>query len=375
MASNTAEVIIIGSGVIGCATAYYLAKQGISTIVLDKYMIGDGGSSRNGGGVRQSARDVRELPLAMYGVQNLWPTLSEELGCDVEYYKKGNLRLGKTEKHLEILDRLAANSKNAGLDVKMISGDEAREICPYMSEEVIGASWCPTDGHANPMKTNLAFYKRARELGARFITGEEVVEIRKVKGIAKEVVTKDNVYSGDRIVLAAGYESRPIANSVGIDIPMRRILLEALVTEIEPKMFEQMLGTAEADFYGHQTQHGSFVFGGSSALEDWSSEVNRSATTSITASCICRGIMKYFPVLSNSKIVRTWAGWIDECADKVPVISKIDDVPGLIVACGFTGHGFGICPSVGLTLSELVTDKNTTIDVSALKYDRFKAKI
>ena len=96
--SNVADVVIIGGGVNGCAAAYYLAKSGTkSVIVLEATnSIGHGGSSRNGGGVRQSGRDVRELPYAMYGIQNLWPTLSEELGVDTEYTQKGNLRMGKT---------------------------------------------------------------------------------------------------------------------------------------------------------------------------------------------------------------------------------------------------------------------------------------
>lgn len=137
-----ADVIIIGGGVIGCASAYYLKKAHPETsiLVLEREVIGHGGSSRNGGGVRQSARDVRELPLAMYAIENMWPTLSEELDMDVEYYKKGNLRLGKTEAHLKTLQALVDKSTAAGLDVRMISGDEAREICPYMSHEVIGAS-------------------------------------------------------------------------------------------------------------------------------------------------------------------------------------------------------------------------------------------
>lgn len=373
-AQNTADVIIIGGGVIGCASAYYLSKKGISCIVLEKNGIGHGGSSRNGGGVRQSARDPREIPIAMFGVKNLWPTLSEELGVDVEYYKKGNLRLGKTPEHLKTLGSLTQGGVNAGLDVKMITGDEARAICPYMSEEVIGASWCPTDGHANPMMTTLAFYKRARELGARFITGEAVLAIEKIKGKARRVRTTENTYEADTIILASGYESREIAHTVGIDIPMKKVLLEALVTEAQPKLFEQMLGTAEADFYGHQSKHGSFVFGGTSGLEDYTTDPNRSVTTSYTAPSVCRGIIKYFPMLKSAKIVRTWAGWIDECADKVPVISRVEEVPGLILACGFTGHGFGISPAVGTLLSELAAGEETSVDLSALRYNRFAAK-
>lgn len=374
--SNCADVVIIGGGVIGNATAYYLAKRGSSVIVLEKSdHIGNGGSSRNGGGVRQSGRDPRELPLAMYGIEHLWPTLSEELGVDVEYYKEGNLRLGKTEKHLEILSGLAERARKCGLDVTMISGDEVRQINPYLSEEVIGASWCPTDGHANPLTTTLGYYKRARELGVRFITGEDVIAIRKIKGKARQVVTPNNIYEGEHIILAAGLDSRKIAGTVGIDIPMSAAMLEALVTEAQPKMFTQMLGTAEADFYGHQSTHGSFVFGGSSGLEGVNKDNGTPINSSITAPCICRGIMKYIPRLADAKIVRTWAGWMDLCVDKVPIISPVEEVPGLILACAFSGHGFGIAPTVGTQLAQMVTEKKTDIDLTALRYDRFKAKI
>lgn len=373
---NNAEVIIIGSGVIGCATAYYLARKGVSVLVLDKdESIGNGGSSRNGGGVRQSGRDPRELPLAMYSVEHLWPHLSEELGINVEYHKEGNLRLGKTPKHREILQGLTDRAVACGLKVDMIDGRQVREINPYLSEEVTVASWCPTDGHANPLLTTLGYYRNARALGVKFITGEEVVEIQKVKGKARRVITKKNIYEGETIVVAAGYESRAITNTVGIDIPMSNVLIEALVTEAEPKMFSQMLGTADADFYGHQTDHGSFVFGGASGFEEVNQDNGTMATSSITTSCACRGIMKYIPRLADVKIVRTWGGYEDVCVDGIPVISKIDEVPGLIVACAFTGHGFGISPVVGQLLSQMAVGEETLLDMSEFRYDRFQPMI
>ena len=371
----TADVIIVGGGVVGCAAAYYLAKKGVKDVIVleASESIGHGGSSRNGGGVRQSGRDVRELPYAIYAVQNMWPTLSEELGMDVEYYQKGNLRLGKTEAHLKKLNALAANANKAGVTVHMVDGKEVKELCPYLSDEIIGASWCPTDGHANPLLTTLAYYRRALDMGVRFFTKAEVKELKKVKGkLRKVVLASGEVFEAETVIVAAGYESRYIARTVGVDVPMTRYFEEALVTEMQPHMFDIMLGTADADFYGHQAKHGSFVFGSESGLEEAIDMAPSNLQTSaLTLSAGCRAIMGYIPLLKDAKIVRTWGGWLDMCYDGVPVIDEIEEVPGLILACGFTGHGFGTAPSVGLMLAQMALGEETIVDISALRYNRF----
>ena len=374
--TKTADVIVIGSGVIGCAAAYYMAKKGMSVLVLDQdESVGNGGSSRNGGGVRQSGRDPRELPLAIYGVEHVWPTLSDELGVDVEYHKEGNLRLGKTETHKQILTGLTEKAVACGLNVRMIDAEEVRKINPYLSEEVTCASWCPTDGHANPLTTTLGFYKNARALGVVFHMGEKVVKLEKVHGKLRRVCTKTTVYEADQVLVAAGYASRFLTQTVGIDVPMREELIEALVTEAEPKMFPQMLGTADADFYGHQTNHGSFVFGGATGMESTVLDNGTNRTSSLTAPCICRGIMKYVPKLADAKIVRTWAGYEDLSIDGIPVISKVEEVPGLLLACGFTGHGFGISPVVGQLLAQLAAGETPMLSLQEFRYDRFHAVI
>lgn len=375
--SNTADVVIIGGGVVGCAAAYYLAKAGNTNVIVleGTKSIGHGGSSRNGGGVRQSGRDVRELPYAMYGIKYLWPTLSEELGVDVEYTQKGNLRLGKTEAHLEKLQTLAKNAQSVGLDVRMVDAKEVKEICPYLSDDIIGASWCPTDGHANPLTTTLGYYKRALEMGVRFYTDAEVTELRKVKGKVRKVILKDGtVFEGGTIILAAGYESRYIARTVGVDVPMTQLIDECLVTEMQPHMFDIMLGTAGADFYGHQAKHGSFVFGSDCGYEEVTdmTDPSKLMTNAMTLSASCRAIMGYVPALKDAKIVRSWCGWLDNAFDGVPFISKVDEAEGLILACGFTGHGFGTAPAVGLMLSQMVAGEDTVVDITPLRYDRFK---
>lgn len=375
---TTAEVIIVGGGVVGNAAAYYLAKRGVEVIVLEgSDSIGHGGSNRNGGGVRQSGRDVRELPYAIYGIKNIWPTLSEELGVDVEYVRKGNLRLGLNEDHIKILEGLTANAQGLGLDVTMVSAEEVKDICPHLSDQVVGASWCPTDGHANPMKTTLAYFKRARELGVTFISGAKVTAIKKIRGKARQVVVEDGtIFEGEHIILAAGYESRFVADSVGINIPMYPYFGSAIVTEAQPKMFDIMLGVATAEIYGHQCAHGSFVFGSGTGLEPTKKpDMDDLKLMSLEGSANCRGIMKYVPKLKDAKIVRTWGGWMDMTPDGVPVISPVEEVPGLIIACGMCGHGFGTAPAVGYMLSQMVVGEKTVCDLMPLRYDRFKSSL
>ena len=110
-------------------------------------------------------------------------------------------------------------------------------------------------------------------------------------------------------------------------------------------------------------------------MEVYNKDNGKNISNSLGASCTCRGIMKYFPALSDAKIVRSWTGYIDECADKIPVISPVEEVPGLYLACGFTGHGFGIAPGAAYNIAEMLTDGTPTVDMKEFRYDRFKAKI
>ncbi|MFV0527424.1 MAG: NAD(P)/FAD-dependent oxidoreductase [Lachnospiraceae bacterium] len=372
---RSADAIIIGGGVMGCASAYQLAREGLSVIVLEKNEICAGASGRNAGGVRQSARDVRELPLAMHAVKHVWPTLGEELGVDVEYVQKGNLRLGRTQAHIDKLQGLVDRNIKAGLNLEMVTGAKAREICPYMSEEVIGASWCPTDGYANPLVTTFGYYQRALEHGAVFITGITVTGLKKVRGAIKKVSTTEGEFAAEHVVLCAGYYSREIADTVGIEIPVEREDEEVFVTEQLPPMFDQVLGTAEADFYGHRTKHGSFLLGGVSGLQHFTSNHEGHPTEAYTAPSLVRAIIGFFPAFADVKIIRNWSGHFDTGVDGIPVVSNVDEVPGLTIACAFSGHGFGISPAVALAVKELVMQGvSTTIDISGLRYDRFKAK-
>lgn len=368
---NTADVIIIGAGIVGNSAAYYCAKKGYKTIVLEEEMIGHGGSSRNGGGTRASGRDLREIELAIYAQNNIWPNLKDELGVDPEYRQEGYLVCGYDDEHKADIIKRISDCAKVGLEMTLIEGDDLKQINPFLSEHVICAGWTPSDAVSNPLTATLGFYKRARELGVRFITGEKAVRINLIKGKARQVLTESgNVYEGGKIVVTAGYGGRKIINTVGLDVPIFKRLIEVIVTEPLPKMFHHMIG-GMSGFYGHQTDHGSFVFGDTSGRENCMAEVDGVYSTSYNPAHICQTIGMDIPELKTAKIIRTWSGWVDMSHDGVPILGKIPEIPNLLLNIGSSGHGFCPGPAVGYTLAQLVNEENTDVNISKLAYERF----
>ncbi|MDM8556817.1 FAD-binding oxidoreductase [Desulfococcaceae bacterium HSG7] len=367
--SVKADVVIIGGGVMGCAIAYHLAKQGLKPVVIEKADIGGEASGSNGGGVRQSARNLKEMPLAMESIR-LYGHLHEELDMDVEYVRKGNLRLCTSEEELETMRKSVENQKTVGLTLEMLDRRQVLEINPHVGDKVIGASFCATDGHVNPFLVTFGFFKRAKNLGARFHTHEEVKEIRLQKGRVAAVITDKNKFETDLVVNAAGVAGRLIANMVGLDLPMRPIFSEALITEAYPPLFQQMVGHAKGLFYGRQTAHGSFFWGGFVGTEQFIYRQGKPLFHYIGPT-ISKMVIDFFPVLKNLNVIRTWSGLIAQMSDGIPVLGLTEEVPGFVFTTGFSGHGFGLAPIIGRLLSELVMDCQTSLPISDFCYGRF----
>jgi sarcosine oxidase subunit beta len=364
-----ADVVIIGGGVMGCAIAYNLAKEGLKPAVIEKSDIGGEASGSNGGGVRQSARNLKEMPLAMESIQ-MYGSLHEKLGMDVEYVREGNLRLCTSEEELETMRQSLENQKKVGLELEMLDRQQVLEINPHVGDKVIGASYCPTDGHVNPFLVTYGFFKKSKSLGARFYTHEEAMEIRMQKGRVSGVVTDKNTFETDLVVDAAGIAGRKVANMVGLDLPMRPIFSEALITEAYPPLFKQMVGHAKGLFYGRQTVHGSFFWGGFVGTEQFIYREGKPLFHYI-GPAISQMVIDFFPVLKDLNVIRMWSGLIAQMSDAIPVLGFTQEVPGFVFATGFSGHGFGLAPVIGRLISELILDCKTSIPINDFCYGRF----
>lgn len=364
-----AEVVIIGGGVMGCAIAYNLAREGLKPVVIEKSDIGGEASGANGGGVRQSARNLKEMPLAIESIQ-IYRQLHEELGMDLEYTREGNLRLCTSEEELETMRTSVENQKAADLELEMLDRKQVLDINPHIGDKVLGASFCPTDGHVNPFLVTYAFFQKAKSLGARIFTHEEVKDIRLQKNKVSAVITDKQTIETDLVVNAAGVAGRSVANMVGLDLPMRPVFSEAMITEPYPPLFKQMIGHAKGLFYGRQTVHGSFFWGGFVGTEQFIHREGKPLFHFI-APAISNMVIDFFPVLKDVNVIRTWSGLIAQMSDAIPVLGFTEEVPGFVFATGFSGHGFGLAPVIGRLMCELIMDCQTSIPINDFCFGRF----
>jgi sarcosine oxidase subunit beta len=369
MMPEKANAVIIGGGVMGCSIAYNLAREGLKPVVIERADIGGEASGANGGGVRQSARNLKEMPLAIESIQ-IYGQLHEELGMDIEYVREGNLRLCTSEEELDTMRKSVENQKAANLKLEMLDRKQVLNINPYIGEKVLGASFCPTDGHVNPFLTTYAFFQKAKSLGARFITHEEVKEIRLQKNKVNAVITEKQTIETDLVVNAAGVAGRKVANMVGLDLPMRPVFSEAMITEPYPPLFKQMIGHAKGLFYGRQTVHGSFFWGGFVGTEQFIHREGKPLFHFI-GPAISDMVIDFFPILKNVNVIRTWSGLIAQMSDGIPVLGFTEEVPGFVFATGFSGHGFGLAPVIGRLICELIMDCQASIPISDFCFGRF----
>ena len=353
------DVIIIGGGVVGCAAAYYLAKRGVYATVLDAKEIGSGASSANVGGVRQTCRGPVERPLGLLATETIWPHLEEELDFDLEYKRSGRLIVFNDEYNEKIAQDMTAQDAEAGLDMRMVYGHDLRAINPYVAPGVYGAAYCVNDGHANPMRTTLAFYIRAQQMGAKFYRGQKVLSLKMSKGKLSQVITETDVFETERVILAAGFASREIMRSVGIDIPMLSSWAQLAVTEPLPPMFDMYFCVSNGCFQCQQHKNGQIVFGADGTYDMYDATYARAEVHDFSGPYFSRCIQEFLTGFEKVKVLRSWSGMLDMSWDAAFTISPVEEVPGLVVACGFTGHGFGISPATGYVLSQLAIGEKT----------------
>jgi sarcosine oxidase subunit beta len=250
------DIVIVGGGITGAATAYWLAVEGYEVELIEAHRIAAMGSGWSLGGVRQSGRDPAELPLARAAVA-LWPELAARLGGETEYRQRGNVRLARTPAEIEVIRTLVADQRALGLNLTFLPDNKSvREVAPALSEQVLAASLCPTDGHANPALTTETFAAAARRHGATIREGVSVTRVVAEAGRVTGVETSHGFVPAGTVVLAGGIHTPELLTPLGLTLPLTVTCVNVLQTAPLPPCFEQVFGVANADCAGRQQADG-----------------------------------------------------------------------------------------------------------------------
>ncbi len=360
------DAAVIGGGVIGLSIAYHLARLGLSVRLLEREDLGAGASGRTGGGVRQSARLAPELPLARKSVER-FARFSEEFGHDIEYVREGNLRLVEYREHFRAMESAVRTQRDQGLDVTFLSHTGAvLKAAPFLNPQaVLAASYCPTDGHANPLRVVFALAERARFLGVKISTGAWVRRVAPKNGRWAIEVTGEEVAAG-RVVLAAEMGSIPLAARLGVNLPIEPMRIQSFITEPMPRLTGFVFGTATADLFLRQTARGNFHYcGGYMAATD-DLEVEPVSLAQATAH-----VIRLIPFLGRTSLIRTWGGVDGATKDKIPIIDRLGPHRKAYVAAGFCGHGFALAPTVGELVAREMATGRTNPELEPFRLGRF----
>lgn len=370
------DVVIIGGGISGTAAAYELARLGVPVTLVEQGSLASMASGWTLAGVRQSGREAPEIPLAMAAVER-WGYLTEELGADVEYRRNGNLRLIMDEDARPATERRIAAENALGLKVEYLPDNRAlREVAPALAEWIPGASFCPTDGHANPTAAVSAFAAAAQRLGAKILTETRVEGIEVAGGKVQGVRTTEGILPADVVVVAAGIYSNALTSPLGITIPYELYRVSVIQTTPLPPHLAQVLGTSAADFAGRQQVDGRFRFtdGGMHwphKLEDLTDGYEPVMPTLQAVSRAITSAVSLVPALETARIARVWGGLVDITPDEIPVIERSQEIDGLVMAAGFSGHGFCLGPVTGQILRDLVVEGETPYPIEPFRRNRF----
>ncbi len=361
------DVAIIGAGIVGCAAAYYLAKQGLRVVVLEKDPgVGLQASGRNGGGVRQHGRKAA-LPLAMASVR-LWATLAEELESDLEYSRTGNLNITLDETTAAAFEREIKWEHDHGLnEVRMLTPAECHEMLPGMMAHIVAGKFCPTDGIASPMLVPAAFARAGIKRGVKFMLNAPVKGLLQQGSKVCGVKTEREDIEAQAVINAAGPWAARFNTMAGCPIFIGPGRSQLLITERLPRQYIPSWVSVRGFGYMRPTASGNLVLGtGGGRNDDYSRHVDY-PSAALHAETWCQ----FLPWLKDISIIRIFSGITEYTPDSEPYIGAVPGAQGLYVAAGFHAEGFCPGPMVGKILAELITGNEPSVSLEPFRPDRF----
>jgi glycine/D-amino acid oxidase-like deaminating enzyme len=417
---ETADAVVIGAGIIGVFTAYYLARRGLKVALIEKGRVGAEQSSRNWGWCRQQNRDARELPMATKSLA-LWEQFSADSGERTGFRRCGLLYLSNDDEELATWARWRDFARTVGVATQVLSAAEANERARSTGKAWKGGVFSPTDGTADPSKAAPAVARALMALGGTVHQECAARGVELTGGRLSAVVTEKGTIRSKVAVLSAGAWASSFCRQLGIRFPQSSVRQSSMAVSAGPGELPDALHTTAVSLTrrgdGGQTiaisgrarvditpQMLRFspqflpmfarrwrnlapgglegIRSGHESLARWrldqptpmervrilDPKVDESAVRLMYARAV-----ELVPAINERTITAKWAGYIDSTPDGVPGIGETSKVPGLILAAGFSGHGFGIGPGAGHLIADLVTAAQPIVDPAPLHPDRFHA--
>jgi glycine/D-amino acid oxidase-like deaminating enzyme len=360
------DILIIGGGIVGTSAAYFLAKKGLRVTLLEKEAaVGLQASGRCACGVRQQGRKGA-LQLAMAAVQ-LWATLAEELECDLEYIRTGNLKIALEAGKAAILETEAEWEHAQGLsEVRILTAGECLKMVPGLTERTVAGKFCPTDGMANPMRVTSAFGRAAARLGVDIRTNTTATGLLIQGATIAGVKTETGEFEAKAVINTAGPWANRFNEMAGCPTPIRPGLDQLIITERQPRRFTPFVGFG---WWGYilQPKSGNIIIGLERKPNDTCSRRVDFADLASKAS----DMVALMPWLGEVAFLRSCAGITEYTPDGEPYIGAIPGFSGYYTACGFHGQGFCVGPMTGKIMAELVTGGEPAVSLAPFKPDRF----
>ncbi len=367
MRLDGAQVVIIGAGVTGLSAAWWLAKNGVDTIVVEKGVIGAEASSRNGGDISHRAYEPPVVPLAAESLK-LWPEMDDELGYPTEY-SPGSIHVAMDEEEAVWMKQSNIDwGERFDLPLDWWDADDVKEAVPLIAPETTGAQFSPRDGHANPQRTVQAYAWGFLDQGGRLYQHTAVTGFRREGGKVVAVETDKGEVEADIVVCAAGPQTGVLCEQAGAFVPVSPARVEIIITAPVESMWKgAVMGNG---LYGRQTMRGNLAYGG--GPHEWVDVENQTPMkpNSPVVRNLARRLAELYPGAKDVPVIRSWACVVEQTPDMLPIIDFLDSPDNFMVATA-SAHGFGLSPATGKVISDMVMHGETTVDMSGLTYGRF----
>lgn len=364
-----ADVVVIGGGVMGVSTAFHLAEAGAEVVLLERDELASGSTSRAAGGVRAQFSDPVNIALGQRGLE-LFEDFGRRPGGEIDLKQHGYLFLLSDPDDVAAFERSIAVQNAQGVPSRMLSVQEACALAPVVSPDgLVAAAYAPRDGHCTPEAVVQGYAVAARAHGARLVRHCPVTGVDVTDGAVTGVRTGRGTVRTDTVVCAAGAWSAAVGEMAGVDLPVRPLRRQIVVTEPIPDLPRYMPMTIDfgTSFYFHDEGPG-LLMGMSEPDDVYAFDA---AVTDAWLAALGDVVARRAPRLAEVGLAHRWAGLYEITPDHNAIVGEAPDVTRFLYATGFSGHGFLQGPAIGEVMRDLVLRRTPAIDVSPLDVRRF----